>query len=204
LGGSKGHLLLHLLGRLTRISVVGDAKGKQILNTGQKCLVACWHGKMLMPLYYLRCRGIWVLVSMHSDGEVIAGVLQKLGYHCVRGSSTRGGSEARNMMQDRIKENQTALITPDGPTGPRHKLKAGAIVIAQSTGVPILPLTFTSNRLYQFGSWDRFTIWKPFSSTFLLAGEPITIAPEMSVEDGIDLVETRMLQLEEECNHLSC
>jgi lysophospholipid acyltransferase (LPLAT)-like uncharacterized protein len=204
LGGSQGHLLLHLLGRLTSITVVGDEQGRRMLDARQNCLVACWHGKMLLPIYYLRRRGVWALVSMHSDGEVIAGVLQKLGFHCVRGSSTRGGNVARQQLQEKLSEDQTVLITPDGPTGPRQKMKAGAVVTAQRSGVPVLPLSFTSTRLHQFGSWDRFTIWKPFSRTCLLVGEPITITPEMSVEDGINLVEMRMLQLEEECNHLNC
>ena len=204
LGGSQGHLLLHLLGRLTNITVVGDEQGKRMLDAKQNCLVACWHGKMLMPIYYLRRRDICALVSMHGDGELIAGILHRLGYQTVRGSSTRGGNVARKLLQDKLAEGHTALITPDGPTGPPCKMKAGAIVTAQRTGVPILPVTFTSTRLHQFNSWDSFTIWKPFSRSWLLVGEPLNVTAEMSVEDGIDMVETKMLQLEEECNHLNC
>ena len=204
LGANWGHLLLQLLGRLTSITVKGDTTGMQFLAEERSCLLSIWHGKMLLPLYQLRRRGIWMIVSQHRDGVILASVIQKLGYHCVRGSSTRGGKEAREVLQTQLKDQGiTALINPDGPTGPRQQLKPGVVVIAQRSGVPILPVTFTATRSREFNSWDRFMVWLPGSRSTLLVGAPISIGEEMSVEDGIELVQDRMMQLENRCDQLN-
>ena len=69
-------------------------------------------------------------------------------------------------------------ITPDGSTGPRYILKLGVVILAKSTGVPILPVGFAGKRVFEFRSWDRMKVPYPFSRVVLYVGEPIWICQE--------------------------
>src|SRR5579859_7408827 len=61
---------------------------------------------------------IYMLVSQHADGELIARVAQHMGFGIVRGSSTRGGATALRELVD-LGSRALLAVTPDGPRGPR-------------------------------------------------------------------------------------
>ena len=65
----------------------------RILAGGAR-VYAFWHGNLLVPSAAIRGTGAAVMISRHADGEVIARIVQRLGYTTVRGSSTRGGAGA--------------------------------------------------------------------------------------------------------------
>ncbi len=200
LAGRWGHLVLKLLGVSTRTRIEGDSTAQAHLAAGKPCLLAIWHGKMLLPLYRFRYRDYLILVSRHRDGEVLARAASRLGYETIRGSSGKGGGEAKEAVQAELRRGRTVIIHPDGPTGPRHRLKAGVVVIAQRCDVPIIPVTFTAKRITQLRSWDRFEIWWPFSTSRLLIGAPLQLAPDLEVAEGMRLVEEMMLTQEAACN----
>ena len=57
----------------------------------------------------------------------------------IRGSTTRGGSTALLGLIRRTGGTHVVL-TPDGPVGPRRRLKPGAVALAGMTGMPIVPI----------------------------------------------------------------
>jgi lysophospholipid acyltransferase (LPLAT)-like uncharacterized protein len=63
-------------------------------------------------------------------------------------------------------------ITPDGPRGPARKFAPGALVAAQRSGRPILPVGVSVDRAWRLRSWDRFMIPKPFARVTIAYGEP--------------------------------
>ena len=70
------------------------------------------------------------LISPSVDGEIGAMMVQRLGGHAIRGSSTNTGARAlRDYYQALVKDNLSPVITPDGPRGPRFKFKPGAILL---------------------------------------------------------------------------
>jgi hypothetical protein len=89
---------------------------------------------------------------------------------------------------------------PDGPKGPRHVFKSGAIAIAQKSSAYLLPFTFACSRPFVFKkSWDRFTIVLPFSQSAAIYGEPIAVPPglrEEAFENFRQMVEKKMMTLE--------
>jgi len=95
-------------------------------------IYAFWHEGLLAPL--ATKPKIRVLISQHTDGEVIAQICQRLGIGVIRGSTARGGCQALlEMIRDR--DDSTHLgITPDGPRGPRRELKPGVVMIASQSG----------------------------------------------------------------------
>ena len=194
-----GWLVILLLGRLTRLRFHGREHFEKLRDRGQPFIYAIWHGKILIPIFVHRDENVYCMVSEHLDGEMIAQTLHRLGLITVRGSSTRGGSRAMIAMIRLLKEGGIGAIMPDGPNGPRHVFKPGVIAIAQRARAHILPLTFASTRAWVLGSWDRFTIPKPFSETVAYYGEPIAVPENLSeaeFEATRQQIEQKMLALE--------
>ncbi|MBU1636671.1 lysophospholipid acyltransferase family protein [bacterium] len=136
-------------------------------------LTITWHGRMMVPVWFARRKNFVAMISQHRDGEMVARLVQKLGYETVRGSSTRGGSGAAKLMVERLKNGQVGAMICDGPKGPIYKMKPGTPYIALTAGAEVIPATFAGKSRWTFRSWDRFTVPKPFSRVFLLWGEPI-------------------------------
>ena len=200
-----GWLVLLAVGKLTRIKFRGREHYERLREAKQPFIYSIWHGKILIPIFTHRFEGICGMVSEHSDGEMIAQTLERLGYTTVRGSSTRGGKRAMLAMIRALRNGGVGAIMPDGPRGPRHVFKAGLIAIAQKSQAAILPMTFASSRAWRLKSWDRFIIPKPFSKTIALYGVPLFIPDELdeaAFEAKRQEVEQRMLELETEADAL--
>ncbi len=158
-----------------------------------------WHGRMLVPVWHCRGTNIVAMISQHQDGEMVARLVQKLGYETVRGSSTRGGSQAALEMLKRIGQGQTAAMICDGPRGPIYKMKPGAPFLAQQSQAVVIPATFATTKRWTFHSWDRFVVPKPFSKVVLLYGEPIpACSPNGSIEEFGQELEDALNRLTEE------
>ncbi len=194
-----GPPLILLLGKSLKIEWVGAENLKEIRERKGKVLYALWHGRMLILVYTHRRQKIQVLSSRHRDGEIIARILKNLGSGTVRGSTTHGGYEAILQMVNKVKEGYDIAITPDGPKGPAFKVQPGAVVIAQKSGVPIIPLTNSARKRWTLKSWDKFIIPKPFSRVVIFVGEPIYVPVELSPEE-LDL---KSKELEENLNLLT-
>jgi lysophospholipid acyltransferase (LPLAT)-like uncharacterized protein len=100
----------------------------------------------------------------------------------VRGSSSRGGKEALSAMVELAAESVDLGITPDGPRGPRHQVKAGVAQLARLTGRPVIPLAFVCGRGHRFNSWDRFLCPYPFARAVFRFGQPLYFDQNDTVE----------------------
>lgn len=141
-------------------------------------LVPCyWHQHQAFCARYLleqRARGLAVgwLISPSVDGEIGAMLVRRVGGRVIRGSSTHTGARAlRDYYLALVQENVSPVITPDGPRGPRFKFKPGAILLAQMSGRPILPLAYAASRAWLV-KWDRFVIPWPFARIAIAIGPP--------------------------------
>ena len=146
-------------------------------------VLCVWHDALLLPTFaaprWLRKR-CCCLVSQHQDGSYLADAMAWMDYTTVRGSTKRGGVEALRQLV-----NETAgkhiIVTPDGPRGPRRKLKHGAAFVAAQTGRRLLPGAFVVNRGWRIpGSWTDLLVPMPFSTVFLITGDPISIPEGIS------------------------
>ena len=141
-------------------------------------LVPCyWHQHQLYCGKYLveqRARGLTVgwLISPSVDGELGAMMVRRFGGAVIRGSSTHTGARAlRDYYQALTKDNISPVITPDGPRGPRFRFKPGALLLAQMSGRPILPMAYAASRAWLI-KWDKFVIPAPFSRIAIAIGPP--------------------------------
>jgi lysophospholipid acyltransferase (LPLAT)-like uncharacterized protein len=141
-------------------------------------LVPCyWHQHQAFCARYLlqqHARGLTVgwLISPSVDGEIGAMLVRRVGGRVIRGSSTHTGARAlRDYYLALVQENISPVITPDGPRGPRFKFKPGAILLAQMSGRPVLPLAYAASRAWLV-KWDKFVIPWPFARIAIAIGPP--------------------------------
>jgi len=109
-------------------------------------------------------------------------VLEGWGYSVVRGSSSRGSKDAMAQMRCMVEQGHVLCMTPDGPRGPRHTMKMGAIRVAQTMHVPLIGMDVGYTRSHRLQSWDAFTIPFPFSKGCVELTNPIFIDPTLQGE----------------------
>lgn len=157
-----------------------NSRGSYIFVMWHEQVIACMNGHRNTEPYL-------ALASRSKDGDYAAFVAKKMGFTPVRGSSNKkrqdkGGKEAMALYVEKLKEGLCGGLTVDGPKGPRHKCKPGAVIMAKLTGAPILPVVAVANRYWEFNSWDKFKIPKPFAKIIMCYGEPIQVEADASEE----------------------
>ena len=152
---------------------------QKYLADGKNVIIAFWHGTMILPWYFFRNKNFAGLVSQSKDGEILARVLDRWHYSLERGSSHKGGKEALEILIDKAREKYSIAITPDGPTGPAFKMKAGAVVAAKKTGLPIFLAGAAYGKNVPLKSWDKFKIPLPFSKAALVFSDAIFVDKDL-------------------------
>ena len=149
-----------------------------------------WHRNAYFLFYFFRNLGSrGVMVSKSKDGDFTAKIAERLGYTPIRGSSSKGGSEALAEMISFFNEGSGKKLcgTPvDGPRGPACKLKKGMLAVAKETGACFIPMACSGTNVITFRkSWDKAIIPKPFSKMVVDFDEPIYI-PKTVTEDELE------------------
>jgi hypothetical protein len=170
------------------VRVVGAEHLEQALAAHGSLLPCYWHQhELFCGRYLLQQRALGLvpgfLISPSVDGEVPAKIAARLGARVIRGSSTRTGARAlRDYYRLLVDEGVSPVITPDGPTGPRFRFKPGALLLAQLSGRPLLPMAYAASRAWSFG-WDRFVLPWPFSRIVIAVGAPVRVEREVQLAD---------------------
>lgn len=137
------YLIIKFIKLTSRIEHI-NRPNLDILEKGEGFIVCFWHGRLLMmPYAKLRDKGK-VMISRHRDGEFIARVIKYFGVDAIRGSFRKKSIASVREIISSLKEGFDVAITPDGPKGPRFKVKKGIIEIARLTKAPILPVTYSA------------------------------------------------------------
>lgn len=158
-----GVLLVRVLGWSWRVRWIDDGPVRAHVARGEPLIYAIWHGQLLPLLFAHRGQGIFALISEHRDGEIIARIVERLGFRTIRGSTSRGAARALVSIVGELRAGHRIAITPDGPRGPAREFAPGALIAAQRAGAPIVAVAMHASRAWQLKSWDRFTIPKPFA-----------------------------------------
>ena len=180
-----GSPLIAVLGRTYRWQVDGREHLERLDRSGEPCIFAFWHGRILPGLVFFRRRGIVVITSENFDGEWIARILVRFGYGTARGSTSRGAVKALVQLRREMAAGRATAFTVDGPRGPALVAQPGAVWLAKATGRPILPFHVEARRHWTAPSWDRAQVPKPFSRVVLSIGEPLHVAADVD-ESGVE------------------
>jgi lysophospholipid acyltransferase (LPLAT)-like uncharacterized protein len=156
--------------------VEGWENWEAVTRGGHVPIYTFWHHCIVAATYFWRQHNIVVMTSQSYDGEYIARFIQRFGYGAARGSATRGSVGAIIEMIRVMREGRATAFTIDGPKGPRHVAKMGAVMLAKKSGHPILPFTIAATRYWELSkSWDLFQIPKPFSKARVFIAAPIFV-----------------------------
>ncbi|HYC26356.1 MAG TPA: lysophospholipid acyltransferase family protein [Roseiarcus sp.] len=164
-------------------------------------IVAMWHGQhfMISFAWPKSIPRMAALISRHGSAGANAAALQRLGVAPIRGSGGRGqrkrrkgGAPALRELMRALSEGYSVAMTADVPKRARIA-GTGIVMLARLSGRPIVPVAVVTNRRFDFNSWDRASIGKPFGRGAIVIGDPIYVpadADEPTLEDRRLAVET--------------
>ncbi|MBS6602961.1 MAG: DUF374 domain-containing protein [Brachyspira sp.] len=154
------------------------------------CVYAMWHSDQFSIFGVPNHGEVSILISTSNDGDLVAAGCEAIGFRTARGSSnSRGAVEASMQLIERLKDGECVSISVDGPRGPLHKIKNGAIKIAQLSGAPIVPMTWYSEdkMFFTLPSWDKMTAPIGYAEIVNLYGDPIYVPADATSEQIADI-----------------
>ncbi len=179
---------INLLCKSLKIETVNQEVIDELRKRNQNFVLAFWHSTMLLPWYVHRDQNFAALTSLSKDGDLLARQLKSWNYKVVRGSSSKGGDVALGIMVDLAKNNFSVAITPDGPRGPLRKFKAGAVITAKKSGIPVILAGVGFQKKRKLKSWDRFEVPKFFSKAKIVYSEPILVDSGLSYDETSEII----------------
>jgi lysophospholipid acyltransferase (LPLAT)-like uncharacterized protein len=189
ISGLGGALLTALMRTTRSETIAGHASEKMVFEDGVAAMLVLWHGRLLSSSFRYRHKGVATLITRSRDGDYIAGTIESWGFKVLRGSSSRGGTQSLRGIVRLLRSGTSVAVTPDGPRGPRQKMKVGPLYAAQMAGVPVIPAAASATHGHFFGSWDRFLVPRPFAWTPVAFGEPFRIDPAATEADLLRIAE---------------
>jgi lysophospholipid acyltransferase (LPLAT)-like uncharacterized protein len=183
ISGAGGRLVTSLMRSAHFGLIAGADVEREIVVPRLPAVYVLWHGRLLPCSYYWRGLRLATLISRNRDGDHISRVVEGWGYEVLRGSSSRGGSLALLQIVRALRRGTPVALTPDGPRGPRRKMKLGPLLAAQKAAAPIVPVAAGATAAWFFGRWDRFLVPKPFAWIPCALAEPVRVDPAWGVEE---------------------
>jgi len=187
------------------------------LSRSEKPLIICfWHGRLLFTpfLYKNDMPKGHIIISRHGDGEIISQATKFFSIPQIRGSSdkikkskdkskstykNKGGTAALIKCSKILRDNGIILITPDGPKGPRMRIKENILHLGKKYDATILPVTYSASSSKIFNSWDRFMLPLPFGKVKFIIGTPIKLSSDF---DNNEMENTRK-EIENQLNNIT-
>jgi lysophospholipid acyltransferase (LPLAT)-like uncharacterized protein len=169
-----------------RLRVENEKPWIEYMQKGGRVLLCCWHQQFFSAIKHFKSYAAYhpsLMISKSNDGDIIARIAEKTGWHTIRGSSSSNGSRALKEMIESLMKTGLAGHVLDGPQGPAGIVKAGVVSLASSAGAVVVPFYTSADRVWYLNSWDRFLLPKPFARVTLRFGEMLDIHTVANEED---------------------
>ena len=91
------YYLIRAYSRTFRLRVENEKPWLDHLRGGGRILLCCWHQQFFSAVRYFKNYAPYhpaLMISQSKDGDVIARIAEKTGWHTVRGSSSKDGGPA--------------------------------------------------------------------------------------------------------------
>lgn len=163
--------LIDALASTWRFSFVGG-------KIAENAITVFWHDQIYPLSKYMQNTNSVALVSLSRDGEFAVSLVKMWGHDFLRGSSSKNSRETLRTLIATAKKRKV-FLTPDGPRGPRHKMKLGALMAAQKAKVPFYLLKAEAHGYRFKKSWDKFLIPWPFTKITVYLSQPYFIAENL-------------------------
>lgn len=177
--GGIWSLLLRFQAATWHKTLVGQELFTQRIHSRQPTLGIFWHGKYIPLFALLRGCSAVIFSSRSRRGDVIAEICACFGHHCVQ-IADHGGDRALETMHQSLEGATLGAIAVDGPRGPYHAVKRGAIQLASQLGFDLLPISVAARRpRVSKTRWDHMEVPRLFDSVALGFAEPISVPPDL-------------------------
>lgn len=162
-------------------------------------ILMLWHNRLVITseiLYSFAPDFIYTaVVSKSRDAEMLRRIVEsyKNGRVLTVPHNDRHGA-LKTLIALVKKGEEIAVITPDGPRGPRYNLKPGIVLTALETGALVFPLNWKCSSYWELNTWDGLRIPKPFSLIEVEFGKPVDLSeyPALSIEQGAEILKGAM------------
>jgi lysophospholipid acyltransferase (LPLAT)-like uncharacterized protein len=184
-----GAVIVELLWRTSRLKIIGLERLETLLEEQGAVVPVFWHQHLLLAARFMcssKIKGMkpGFMISPSVDGQAPTMLAELYGARVVRGSGSYTGMRAvRGVYNAIVKEGISPTITPDGPRGPRFKMKPGAIFTAQISGKAVVPVAYAAKPARLLKTWDKFVIPFPFARVRIAIGEPYIPPKRMTDEE---------------------
>lgn len=162
-----------------RVTTINARFFEERCRDGKNNIFVSWHDRLLALPYYYHYRygftNLTMMVSRSRDGEMLKRLLGKFDIETVRGSTTRGGMAAMKELIRIGRMGRDTALALDGSKGPRHVVQPGSLLLAQMTGLPLLPLACQATIKIEMPTWDRLIVPIPFCRIVAEFAEPMFI-----------------------------
>ncbi len=156
----------------------------RMLEAREPLIAAFWHGRIAALFPWLAGRHAVIFTSVSRRGDVIAAACERFGYECVQ-IPDHGRTHSLAIMKAALERHPVCGVAVDGPQGPYHAVKRGAVELASELGFKIVPICVAANRKWiARRRWDQHEVPWPFARVALVAGEPMSV-PRGLAADGI-------------------
>ncbi len=188
--------LIAALVRVVRLTWRVHTHNEFLLTDALDCggaVLVFWHGEQLPMVPQHRSSRIVGMASLSRDGSLLAEVARRLGFGVVRGGSSRGSISALRGARRVLQEGLSPALAVDGPRGPAHEVKLGALALAAWTGRPIVFAVSHCPWAIRLRSWDRFQIPFPGTRVDIAYGKMDPPIPNRNgMEEGAEELRERM------------
>jgi len=175
--------------------------------SGRSAVLAFFHGHQFLLLGCFAGNRIATMASFSRDGELQARTMAGMGYGIVRGSASRGGARGLIGLMKLMDDGYWPCFAVDGPKGPIHDVKPGAVYLSKKAGIPVIPLVSSAKPALVFKkAWDRYLLPLPFSRGAVILGEPITFDGDLAegaVERDCDFLRKELMRLQEKADGIT-
>ncbi len=188
-----GIVVVRIISATYKFKMIDPEIERNVLERGQQPIYASWHQRFFPGIILFAGRKpISIMISQSKDGEIVSKIVHLLGWYPVRGSSSKGGSQALRTLKRLVSKGYKVGHIVDGPRGPLGVVKPGLLLIAQATGMPIIPTIVSAEKKWVFNSWDRFMVPKPFSRVMIRFCDEVYISRKLRPSD----FEAKRVQIE--------
>ncbi len=169
-----------------------------------KLICALWHQDVFcVPWIYQTLRP-HTIASVGDAGEVMEKLLHLFGYTVFRGGSSKGKKRHKKILDEFLQhlltypEPMVVGITVDGSSGPKYRMKHGAVVMSKAAGAPIFLIRIWCKRRFLLPTWDQTMIPLPFNNIIIQMdgpyAPPLEDTPE-ALEKFCNDMENHLLKL---------
>ncbi len=191
----------HIVALTTRWKIINPETCDFVIKNN--VIIVGWHARAFMMPYFWRHhtdKELFALASPHQDGQIIAHLLKFFKIGVVSGSTNERAAQSALNIMHLLANKKDVFISPDGPRGPRMRMKKSPIYFASKSGLPVVFVTYsTSNAFIINKAWDKTFIALPFSQGRFALSNPLYIPADINDEE----IENYRKQLEDLANELN-